>query len=587
MPTAASCLEMKIFSPLEIAFAKKILTSIEKENEEEALFLSYLFAASIEGHLCVAYKEKLVPSPSFLWDRPSCEEVRVTESCLEEKIIRGLHKILSKKEGQNGALSDAICVEESRVYLQRNHFFETKIASSFARLLQAKPADLFLREKFLYELQQRQERGFLLEEQRESIEKSLTLSLSLIVGGPGTGKTYTAAEMISLFSACFNREKKKKLRIALAAPTGRAAEHLKQAVGKRCALDCAEAIFLTLHSLLKIHEGHAWPLEQRPQMADLIIVDEASMIDPRLMACLLDSLPSSSRLVLMGDAHQLPAVEGGSIFAEMAKKKSFRGRSFSTLLKHAVRFENEAIVRFSQDILEGRSEEAFVENQKGVSFHFVEEERKMREEFFDLGGGFFMPPFVGKVDVEGCFAFLHRFRLLCPLRNSLLGTHVLNRMFFQELMKRLSFGEEAFFPILMTRNDPDNKISNGTLGMVHFVFRGEKNPFLPTDPVYFWDGEGNKLRTLPLCALGPFEAGFCLSVHKSQGSEFSEVFLLLPPGCERFGKEMLYTAATRAKKTLFMIGRKKTIEELFKRGSLKSSGLLKKLQDCEHLSVPL
>jgi exodeoxyribonuclease V alpha subunit len=581
MSAAASCLELAIFSALEIAFAKKILGVVGKENEEEALFLCYLFAASLEGHLCVEKREKLFPRPSFLFDRPSYEEIKELESSLEEKILAGMQKISALKDSAS-SFSESICIEQSRIYLQKNHYFETEIAKGVSRLLEAKPKDLFVIEKLQEILEERVSGGYLLTGQRESIEKCLDHSLSLIVGGPGTGKTYTAAEMIALFSAVFDRTKKQKFRVALAAPTGRAADHLKQAIEKRVGtLEHLECVFLTLHALLKIREGRARPLVQKLLMNDLIIVDEASMIDPRLMACLLKATSSSSRLVLMGDAKQLPAVEGGSIFADMAEKKSWNLRSFSTFLQRAVRFENEKIVKFSEWILEGNYIDAMKEEEGGVSFHFLEEEKKMQENFLDLGKSFFSPPFTGKVEVGKCFQFLQNFRLLSPLRNSSLGVDAINQMFFQKLLKSLSLGQEAALPILMTRNDPEKKFSNGTPGVIVFTFRGEKNPFRPTDPVYFWDANENKPFSLPLCALGLYEYGFCLSVHKSQGSEFSEVRLLLPPGSERFGKEMFYTAATRAKKNLLVIGRRKTIEELFKRESLKSSGLLKKLQECE------
>jgi exodeoxyribonuclease V alpha subunit len=579
MSSHPSCLDLTIFSSLEIAFAKSILRSIDFENEEEAYALCFLMAASFEGHLCVERKENLMPRPSFLCERSLFKEVRIEETLLEKKIIRGLDKLSSRKNASHEPLLEGIVFDGSRVYLQKNHTFETKIARNMSRILQQKPKEIFDREKFFSKLQQLHSEGVLLSEQREAVQKCLDSSFSIIVGGPGTGKTYTAAEMILLFAHSFDASKKKTFRICLSAPTGLAVEHLKKTLWKKIGLsDSIECVFSTLHSLLKIKENSPKPFKQIVFMYDLIIVDEASMIDPRLMSYLLESIEPNSRLVLMGDAHQLPAVEGGSVFAEMARKKSFNGQFFSTFLKRSVRFENEEIPLFSKAILEGNTEELLKPKEK-VNFLFMEEEKRMLEKFFQEGQCFFSPPFIGREDIKKCFELLRTFRLLCPLRNAPLGVETINQKFYEQMLNRAIKGHPLTLPILILRNDVEKKISNGTLGLLFFVFRGEEEP-RPGDLVYFQEGEG-QIRALPLCSLPEYEYGFCLSVHKSQGSEFSKVSLLLSPGSERFGREMFYTAASRAKKELLIIGRKKTLSELLKRGSLKSSGLSEKLRDEE------
>ena len=569
MHAATSSLEMNIFSPLEIAFAKQVLQDFTKENEEEAFFLSFLFAASLEGHLCTSLKEKLSPDPSFLWEREGKER----KEKIEEKIIAGFRKLLLQKDS---FFSPLIRFEEDRAYLSKNYFFETKIVDQLSQRLQAKPKELFHREIFFSELQRCVGEKQLQKEQVEAIEKGFDMSLSLIVGGPGTGKTFTASIMIALFSLSFAHEQKKQLRVALTAPTGRAADHLKEAVLKHLPPQASlELVSSTLHSLLKIREDR--PFAAKSFCADVIIVDESSMIDPTLMASLLASSLPTSRLILMGDSHQLPAIEGGSIFFEMAKKESWKGKNFATLLKKPMRFENEEILLFSQAVLEGDLKKGLNRDDKGVSFLFSEE-KEMQERFFLEGASFFSPPFVGDVDLSACFAHMQTLRLLSPLRNTKNGVDAYNQRFLCHLMHQLSLGQEAVIPVLITRNDTDKKLSNGTLGMIKTYYRKEKAFPHFSDLVYFWNAKEATMRSFPLSSLGSYEYGYCLSVHKSQGNEFSKVVLLLPPGSEIFGKEMLYTAATRAKKSLLVMGSKKTIEELFKKESLKSSGILEKLR---------
>jgi exodeoxyribonuclease V alpha subunit len=172
-----------------------------------------------------------------------------------------------------------------------------------------------------------------------------------------------------------------------------------------------------------------------------------------------------------------------------------------------------------------------------------------------------------------------RFRILSSLRKGPFGVEALNEFFARKIWEGKSKREDKVaFPILLTRSDRSLNLFNGESGVLISSTSPYLNPaFTQEDFAIFWDEEGG-IRQLPAAILPSFEYAFCLSVHKSQGSEFDEVLLLIPPGTEAFGREVLYTAITRARHNLFINGDDRVIREAIVYSSRKVSGLKERLK---------
>jgi exodeoxyribonuclease V alpha subunit len=254
--------------------------------------------------------------------------------------------------------------------------------------------------------------------------------------------------------------------------------------------------------------------------ADLVVVDEASMLDPLLMLHLFNAIGERTRLLLLGDPDQLPPVEGGSLFPELA-------HLFGQRLTRSMRMGEGPLYDLSQAILKGEK----VESEPIDSNTLID---RLVDLFPEEGQ--------------------KKFRILCALRQGPIGVDAINKA----LMDRY---KGSAVPILITQNDPKQQLYNGTTGVL-------------IRKVAYFDG----LEPIPVGKLPRYELAFCLSVHKSQGSEYDEVIAIFGEGSERFGREALYTAVTRAKKSVRLWIDPPTLEALLKSSSLKRSGFTERFK---------
>ena len=376
----------------------------------------------------------------------------------------------------------------------------------------------------------------LTEEQKKAVLSALTHKLSCIYGGPGTGKTFTAAHFLKVF---IQTTEEPLLRIALTGPTGKATRALHESIQRAMVAVDEKRVQIevkTLHALLgkgriKAHENHS----KLPY--SLIIVDEASMIDTKLMRDFLARIPETCMVLFLGDPDQLHPVEGGEPFADMiAFHEKTDAFTFSklTLCK---RSENEELLEFAGIVKDGNAdaaEEYLTKKHSTIFFYPIDKAQDYFSNFQD-----FQNP------------------ILTPLREGMWGQNQMN-IFLQYRARK--FKKEST-PIIICKNDYELDLMNGTLGtlcqkFVHFPGR---------DPI-------------PSVLLTQYDYAYALSVHKSQGSEFDCPILLLPPGSERFGKKMLYTAITRAKKQLIILSTIPTIKNCISSPSSRLTSLQEKLK---------
>ena len=401
--------------------------------------------------------------------------------------------------------------------------------------------------------------------------------LCVVSGGPGTGKTTTVAAIVALLVDLGLAD---LARIALAAPTGKAAARLQEAVQKEMGeervgratlvaevpgMEAFTAGASTVHRLLARAGGG-------PLAVDALILDEASMVDLTLMARVLASLPDGARLVLLGDASQLASVQPGAVFADLCRAGSGEGplASCVTELVHNWRFaEAGGIGRVAEATVAGDAGAvlmAFREASGGTAgtaelrpladpSAFERLATRLAEERF--------APFVENarrgVGPEAGAGTGRPFQVLCAHRVGAFGAERFNALVERRLRARgLAPAHDAFYPgrpILVTRNDARTGLSNGDTGVVVRDEGGRTRVWFPE-----LRDVGGGPRLVSPARLPPHESFFALTVHRAQGSEYDEVAVVLGPADSRVAtRELLYTAVTRARRRVVIHGSEESV----------------------------
>ena len=435
--------------------------------------------------------------------------------------------------------------------------------------------------------------------QRQAITVALQQGLSIITGGPGTGKTFTLAHVVRKLL-----EQAPDLRIGLAAPTGKAAQRMQASIQQQFS-DQPQLIerlpAMTVHRLLGLGNGAAPFYHQgRPLPYDLLVIDEASMLDLGLARHLLQAVVPGTRLILLGDAHQLTSVEAGTVLHDLVTAPTLQHQVVQ--LAESKRFSPErGIGQLAALMLEGQAQstaqvqQLIKQNADELSFELlppvtgrnpgqsrqqqqsVQQQEQMAltaiheqlwrgyaryQELLQEGAGFseLMPAF-------------DTFRILTATRDGRLGVHAINQALSRRLlqMSRRTAVNGWFHgrPVLITQNDYTLGLSNGDIGL---CLRNDDGLF----EVHFAQRE----LPIPVNRLPPaqLESAFALTIHKSQGSEFDRVALLLD---EQAGslltRELVYTGLTRAKTHVSIYSQWETLMMGINRQTRRVSGLAEKL----------
>jgi exodeoxyribonuclease V alpha subunit len=420
--------------------------------------------------------------------------------------------------------------------------------------------------------------------QREAAIMALSHRFTVISGGPGTGKTTAVARILALLIESSDGSPP---RILLAAPTGKAAMRLKQSIAnsvERLALTEADGTSLprdvsTIHRLLGVIPGRSVfrHNSDNPLPCDVLVVDEASMVDLPLMSRLLDALRSDTRVILLGDRDQLASVEAGAVLSDICSGGSpeadISGNHPSIVhLTKSFRFSDESgIGRLSRLINDGDSGGALALLKSGLYCDVSWRPLPSREGFVD---SFTAAAWEGYtsfsraiVPVEALES-LERFRVLAPHREGRLGVGNLNRLIGSKLSR---LNPSALKPIMITGNTYDLGLYNGDTG----VLAGESAGNVATA---FFPETDTGVRRISALRLPAHEPAFALTVHKSQGSEFNEVLFILPDKMsEVLSRELLYTAVTRARNRIEIWGDEDIFCRAVEHRIERSSGLRDRL----------
>lgn len=512
-----------------------------------------------------------------------------------------------------------------RLWLQKYALFERTVAQRAGMLakLDATPVTEAQQEA-LERLYPRDDARF--DGQRQATELALTRHLAVITGGPGTGKTWTVAGIIGLL-----RQADPSLRIALAAPTGKAAnrvmESLRQAAGNRQFADLPGGATdhgglpdqaRTLHALLEVAFHSVKPRRHRdhPLDCDVLIVDEASMVDLPMMARILDALPENGRLILLGDKDQLSSVEAGGVLADLCRQGSRSVYGAGTAPVAELTFNHRSTAAI-QALAESVNDGAWAppESVGEVRIHrlgpgehasgspgwlapALTHHRALAQAIEEASEAGDRPaPLLGR---------LTDFQLLCALREGPAGVAGINgrleRVLGADYRRRTGRDPEradrAWFPglpVMVLRNDHERRLYNGDVGLVLPVEEQDEGawrlaPGAHGEPerlraCFLLTGqreENAQVKAISLAQMPPFESAFALTVHKSQGSEYRQVSFLLPDDLAVardnpvLTRELLYTGITRAKQQLDLWAGDGVPEAMARRRTVRMSGLATK-----------
>jgi exodeoxyribonuclease V alpha subunit len=413
--------------------------------------------------------------------------------------------------------------------------------------------------------------------QQQAVVAALRRRLCIITGGPGTGKTRTATIALTLLAEHLAAAKP---RIALAAPTGKAAARLSTSLADTLAqfnipanLARVPSEAQTLHRLLGAIPGESRFRfnAERLLPVDVLVVDEASMIDLPLMTKMLDALHPEARLILLGDRNQLASVEAGHVLGDICSAAAGPLRECITELTTNHRFSAQSGIQHLAALVHSGDYDAAEETLK--TRHSDLSARLLPRRIGEALGA---PLVQGWKDIASAtnpadaLARLNDFRILCALRDGPQGVVHLNRVAEQVLSAAGLISPTGPFyhgrPVLILRNDSSTRLFNGDLGILLRDELGELRAWFP--------GENNEIRSLAPSQLPEHETAFAMTVHKSQGSEFASALVILPEiETPILSREHLYTAITRAKSHIQLWWTEASLAAALRRRVTRWSGL--------------
>lgn len=457
--------------------------------------------------------------------------------------------------------------------------------------------------------------------QKVAAALALLRPITIISGGPGTGKTTTVANIL----ACLVADNP-GCRVALAAPTGRAAARMLAALNARAASIPAELVArfpqqsFTVHRLLGVtpSSGVFRHDAQRPVPYDVVVVDEASMLDLALAARLFDAVPQRARIILLGDMDQLAAVEAGSVFSDLSANPALsepvrqdlaqltgmapallqpsapaRGQGVTDAvvwLTRNYRFgKDSAIGQLAALVVAGAAADtlAWLQQQQFPHIDWIADEGdELPPGAMALAVESFLPyaraVAASEQDPLAVLAAFDQFRVLCAIRNTGRGVAGINAALTARMKANLPVAPQlpvqlqaAWYvgrPITILRNDHTLRLSNGDIGIALRDASGELMVMFP-DREQGW-------RAIGIARLPEHETAWAMTVHRAQGSEFANVMTVLPGRASRVvTRELLYTAVTRTKQGLVLVGTAAAITSAVGTKTIRASGLSDRLRE--------
>lgn len=590
----------QLLRPLDLVFAEFIARLTAEPDDSVLLAAALLSRAGADGHSCLGLAAR-AGKRVFATGSGALAALRAPELPAWLSALRACPRV-----GGPGA-AEPLVLEGDRLYLQRLWQYEARVAAGLRARAEAptrhidsdrlRPGGLFAAG------------GDSIDWQAVAGAVALTRQLTILAGGPGTGKTYTVLRLLAALL-----ELDPQLDIRLAAPTGKAALRITESIRRdKAGVPCSDAVraripdeALTLHRLLG-----ARPFQSRfrhdrdnPLHADVVVVDECSMVDLALMAKLLDALKPSTRLILIGDPRQLASVETGAVLGELCalSQGGYSARQsahIQRLTGYAAPIDPECtgiadcVVelrrsrRFEAAGALGRLAAAVNAGDAGTAIDLLGSSEPEIAHWEPSGPAQVATALRRQAPVwfrglltaatpEAALEAMLEFQILCAHREGPTGVATVNALVEQSLRRCGLIRGKAWYagrPVLITENDYRLDLYNGDVGVVH----GD-----PAQPgglrVWFRKSDGS-LRSILPSQLGRHESVYAMTVHKSQGSEYSRVLIVLPTEAsgQMLTRELIYTGLTRSKGGVEIWGRGTVLRAGIERSHARESGLRSRL----------
>jgi len=428
-------------------------------------------------------------------------------------------------------------------------------------------------------------------------------NLTVVSGGPGTGKTTVAAAISAMFL-----EQNKDIKITLCAPTGKAQARLQESILAQIPnLDCSDSTkeqlqklpISTIHRLLGGRSGTPrFRYNQNHKLVlDVLIVDEASMISQSLMKALFEAIPSTAKLVMLGDMQQLASVESGMVLRDFCLAAEDNDILSGNVieLKENHRFASDRGLGLSataiRELPENPSADdaekivtAMCNDPSGEIFlldlppwvkHEFEKhlDSYLKKVIVDFDG-MQMPylSFQSEKSVERAYELFNKFRVICVHRSGLYGSKIINNLIEQLLMPRSKHNRQLFYqgkPIIINENNYAMDLFNGDTGIIWPDESGNLKAFFPS-----FDVNKREFRSFDLNLLPSFSSAYAITVHKAQGSGFQQILIITPSELSPLmTREMIYTALSRAEKRAVFWTKAKILSEALRSVTKRHSNL--------------
>jgi len=598
-------LETGFFNPIDVQFARFLRRLSGSEDPQVLLAAALTSKYTQEGHICLDMKAVAGTPVPDNQGSPCAFRCPGLESWTE-----ALGK--SPVVGRPGQFRPLILDGALRLYLYRYFMYEKTLADTLVERAGTVTASLdpvLLKEGLarLFPADPSGEADW----QKVAAATALVRRWCVITGGPGTGKTHTITKILALL---VEQARTGRCRVALAAPTGKAAARLAHSIRTaRGTLACAHAVkeripdqASTLHRLLGTvpHSPYFRHDRNNPLAVDAVVLDEASMVDLALMSKLVDALPSQARLIVLGDKDQLASVEAGAVLGDLCHRGPHRGfsRPFAAMVQDLTGHELETgpqgpgppvrdsvmelrrnyrfaagsgIGRLSALVNAGDTDGALKALRHGghpeLEWKHLPPARSLGEALksFVLGS---LSDYLSAGTPGEALARFERFRILCAVRQGPYGVVHVNRLVEGLLWEKGLISPETPWyhgrPVCISRNDYSRHLFNGDLGLLWNAEKGQGR-FRA-----FFPASDDAVRSLAPLSLPAHETVYAMTVHKSQGSEFEEVVLILPNQVSPvLTRELLYTAITRAQKKVRIFGPEAVIGACVAARIRRASGL--------------
>lgn len=565
------------FTAADRAFVPFLEETYEETNPFILTAAALCLAATREGHsyFDLSSPDNLPPAlTAVVSNWPSLEEwqdIAATSPCV----------------GSDSEALPLVLANRSALYLRKYYEYEQNLAQSLVTKA-SKPPERTAPDEIESD-----------DPQQIAVSRALLNQLYIISGGPGTGKTTTVLGYLT--RAIGSHEGDKPLRIAAVAPTGKAAARLSESIRTGIErLDPSEDLqkqlleipCMTLHRLLQglpnqvsFRRNRKTPLEY-----DILVVDETSMIDLPLMQKLLDATPDTSSIVFLGDHNQLASVEVGSVFSDMTRSAGDPSSPLFgklTTLTQTYRFsEDSSIHQFCELCKNGQvdSLDPLLANERDdFAFHSIKSTspkalKPVIDEIMRAHASRAALP-----DLEAAFKAIGDFTVLTPFNQGIFGAQSINRIADAKIRRIQNLNPDDFYrgmPLIILENNYDLELFNGDIGIVW--------PREGSQELFAWFNDlGKGLKPVRLNWLPKYALAYCLTIHKSQGSEFNHVTGVFSPEDNKFvSRELIYTCASRAKERLTLFSDPQSLRASIQRSVKRATRLEEQILECAPTSHP-